>query len=315
MLTYARGWHRDWPATPFRRLELPGYLSIMSTEGAAAPSSTAAGPAILVRNLTKAFRGKPAVDGISFQVARGTFFGFLGPNGAGKSTTIKMLTGLLRPTAGEALIEGLSLEQDLLGVKRIIGVLPEELPLYERLSGEEYLHFAGRMYGLGRAETRRRTDELLEFLSLTEERGKLIVDYSQGMRKKVALAAALIHSPRVLFLDEPLNGIDPVSGRVVTDLLKRLAGKGVTLFFTTHVLDVVERLCDEVAVIDRGRLVAQGTLDQIRAQREVGRDASLEDVFLKRSEEHTSELQSLAYLVCRLLLEKKKTKINYDDKV
>jgi len=137
------------------------------------------------------------------------------------------------------------------------------------------------MHGLSREETRRRTTELLEFLSLTEDRSKLIVDYSHGMRKKTALAAALIHNPRVLFLDEPLNGIDPVSGRVVTDLLRRLAQKGVTLFFTSHVLDVVERLCDEVAVIDRGRIVAQGTLDEIRRQREVGSDATLEDVFLK----------------------------------
>ena len=241
--------------------------------------STPPRPAIVVRHLTKAFRKKVAVDDVSFEVPRGRFFGFLGPNGAGKSTTIKMLTGLLRPTAGEVEIEGRPLDKDLLGIKRIIGVLPEELPLYERLTGEEYLHFAGRMYGLGREETRGRTDELLQFLSLNEERGKLIVDYSQGMRKKVALAAALIHSPRVLFLDEPLNGIDPVSGRVVTDLLRRLASKGVTLFFTSHVLDVVERLCDEVVIIDHGRIVAQGTLDEIRAG--AGRDASLEDVFLK----------------------------------
>ena len=237
--------------------------------------------AIVVRNLTKLFRNKPAVDHLSFRVARGRFFGFLGPNGAGKSTTIKMLTGLLRPTAGEATIEGLDLAHQPLEIKKIVGVLPEELPLYERLSGEEYLHFAGRMYGLAREETRRRTGELLEFLSLAEDRSKLIVDYSHGMKKKVALAAALIHNPRVLFLDEPLNGIDPVSGRVVTDLLRRMAQKGVTLFFTSHVLDVVERLCDEVAVIDRGRIVAQGTLDEIRQQREVGRDATLEDVFLK----------------------------------
>jgi ABC-2 type transport system ATP-binding protein len=237
--------------------------------------------ALVVENLTKVFRTQTAVDHLSFRVARGRFFGFLGPNGAGKSTTIKMLTGLLRPTSGDAVVLGRRLGEDLLGIKARIGVLPEELPLYERLTGEEYLHFAGRMYGLGREETRRRTEELLEFLSLAEERGKLIVDYSQGMRKKVALAAALIHSPRVLFLDEPLNGIDPISGRVVTDLLRRLADKGVTLFFTTHVLDVVERLCDEVAIIDRGRLIAQGTLDQIRAQREVAQDASLEDVFLK----------------------------------
>jgi ABC-2 type transport system ATP-binding protein len=237
--------------------------------------------AIEVSGLSKVFRGRPAVDGISFSVARGRFFGFLGPNGAGKSTTIKMLTGLLRPTAGHVRIEGLDLDRDLLAIKRLTGILPEELPLYERLTGEEYLHFTGRMYGLSREETRGRTDELLEFLSLAEERRKLIVDYSQGMRKKTALAAALIHNPRVLFLDEPLNGIDPVSGRVVTDLLRRLAGKGVTLFFTSHVLDVVERLCEEVAIIDRGRIVAQGTLEEIRAQREVGRDATLEDVFLK----------------------------------
>ena len=239
------------------------------------------GDALVVEGLTKVFRRQTAVDHLSFRVARGRFFGFLGPNGAGKSTTIKMLTGLLRPTAGDAVVEGVRLSQDLLGVKRVIGILPEELPLYERLTGEEYLQFAGRMYGLPRAETGRRAVELLEFLTLADDRGKLIADYSQGMKKKLALAAALIHNPRVLFLDEPLNGIDPVSGRVVTDLLRRMTAKGVTLFFTTHVLDVVERLCDEVAVIDRGRIVAQGTIDDIRTQREVGQDASLEDVFLK----------------------------------
>jgi len=249
----------------------------------AADAPPAAPPALAIdaRGLTKVFAGKPAVDRLTLQVARGRFFGFLGPNGAGKSTTIKMLTGLLRPTSGDAFVEGRDLKTDLLEIKRVIGVLPEELPLYERLTGEEYLHFAGRMYGLAKEETKKRTEELLAFLSLDEERGKLIVDYSQGMRKKTALAAALIHNPRVLFLDEPLNGIDPVSGRVVTDLLRRLAQKGVTLFFTTHVLDVVERLCDEVAIIDHGRIVAQGTLDEIRRQREVGHDATLEDVFLK----------------------------------
>jgi ABC-2 type transport system ATP-binding protein len=239
------------------------------------------GAALVVEGLTKTFRDKTAVDHLSLRVERGRFFGFLGPNGAGKSTTIKMLTGLLRPTSGDAVVEGIRLSQDLLGLKRVIGVLGEELPLYERLSGEEYLQFAGRMHGLSREETRRRTEELLEFLSLRDDRGQLVVDYSQGMKKKLALAASLIHNPRVLFLDEPLNGIDPVSGRVVTDLLQRLTRKGVTLFFTSHVLDVVERLCDEVAIIDRGRIVAQGTLEEIRTQRQVGADASLEDVFLK----------------------------------
>ena len=239
------------------------------------------GDALVLEGLTKVFRKETAVDRISFRVARGRFFGFLGPNGAGKSTTIKMLTGLLRPTAGDAVVEGIRLSRDLLGIKRVIGSLPEELPLYERLTGEEYLHFAGRMYGLPRDETRRRTEELLDFLLLADDRGKLLVDYSQGMKKKVALAASLIHSPKVLFLDEPLNGIDPVSGRVVSNLLRRLTQKGVTLFFTSHVLQVVEQLCDEVAVIDKGRIVARGTVDEIKSRREMGRDASLEDAFLK----------------------------------
>jgi len=197
--------------------------------------------AIVVEGLTKAFRRQTAVDRVSFRVARGRFFGFLGPNGAGKSTTIRMLTGLLRPTAGDAVVDGVRLSSDLLALKRRIGVLTEELPLYERLSGEEHLLFAARMHGLPRPEARRRTEELLEFLSLADERGKLVVDYSQGMRKKLALACALVHGPSVLFLDEPLNGIDPVSGRVVSDLLRRLTARGVTLFFTSHALDVVER--------------------------------------------------------------------------
>jgi ABC-2 type transport system ATP-binding protein len=245
------------------------------------PDGVTHGDAIVVRGLSKLFGDKAAVDDLSFSVARGSFFGFLGPNGAGKSTTIKMLTGLLRPTAGDVSIEGRSLVRERLEIKRLIGVLPEELALYERLTGDEYLQFAGRMYGLGRDETRSRSDELLAFLSLEEDRGKLVVDYSQGMKKKLALAAALIHNPRVLFLDEPLNGIDPISGRIVSDLLRRLARKGVTLFFTSHVLDVVERLCDEVAVIHHGRLLARGSMDEIRQRREGDHDASLEDAFLE----------------------------------
>jgi len=237
--------------------------------------------ALVVEGLTKIFREQTAVDHVSFRVARGRFFGFLGPNGAGKSTTIRMLTGLLRPTSGDAVVEGARLSLDLLGVKRRIGVLTEDLALYERLTGEEHLLFAARMHRIERDEARRRTEELLEFLSLADERSKLVVDYSLGMRKKLALACALVHNPQVLFLDEPLNGIDPVSGRVVMDLLQRLARKGVTLFFTSHVLDVVERLCDEVAIIDRGRIVAQGSLDEIRSRRALAGDATLEDVFLK----------------------------------
>ncbi|HSB61651.1 MAG TPA: ABC transporter ATP-binding protein, partial [Vicinamibacteria bacterium] len=182
--------------------------------------------ALVVEGLTKVFRDQTAVDHLSFRVGRGRFFGFLGPNGAGKSTTIKILTGLLRPTAGDAVIEGRRLSQDLLGVKRVIGVLPEELPLYERLTGEEYLHFAGRMHGLTRAETARRTAELLEFLSLADDRGKLIVDYSHGMKKKTSLAAALLPAPKLLFLDEPFEGIDAIASRQIKDLLAAFVKNG-----------------------------------------------------------------------------------------
>ena len=235
----------------------------------------------MVEGLSRSFRRRLAVDHVSFRVARGCFFGFLGPNGAGKSTTIRMLSGLLRPSAGDAVIEGVRLSQDPLEIKRRIGVLTEELPLYERLTGEEHLHLAARLHGLERGEARRRAQELLAFLSLAAEGGKLVADYSQGMRKKLALACALVHGPSLLFLDEPLDGIDPVSARVVSDLLQRLAARGVTIFLTSHALDVVERLCDAVAVIDGGRIVAQGTLAEIRAQRALGADATLEELFLK----------------------------------
>lgn len=235
----------------------------------------------MVEGLSRSFRRRLAVDHVCFRVARGCFFGFLGPNGAGKSTTIRMLSGLLRPSAGDAVIEGVRLSQDPLEIKRRIGVLTEELPLYERLTGEEHLHLAARLHGLERGEARRRAQELLAFLSLAAEGGKLVADYSQGMRKKLALACALVHGPSLLFLDEPLDGIDPVSARVVSDLLQRLAARGVTIFFTSHALDVVERLCDAVAVIDGGRIVAQGTLAEIRAQRALGADATLEELFLK----------------------------------
>jgi ABC-2 type transport system ATP-binding protein len=237
--------------------------------------------ALLVEGLTKTFAEQVAVDHVSFSVRRGSFFGFLGPSGAGKSTTIRMLTGLLRPTAGDAVIEDVRLSRDLLGVKRRIGLLAEDLALYERLTGEEQLLFAARMHGLARDEARRRTEELLAFLSLADERSELVVDLSPGARKKLALACALIHNPRLVFLDEPLDEIDPVSGRVVAGLLRRLADRGVTLFFTSRLLDVAERLCDEVAIIDRGRIVARGSIAAIRAQRARGHDAIPEDVFVK----------------------------------
>ena len=238
---------------------------------------------IWARGLTKTYKGDKktgdivAVAGIDLRVARGEFYGFLGPNGAGKSTTIKMLTGLLRPTSGQIVIAGHDLTADPLAVKRVIGVLPEDLNLYERLSAAEFLLFAAQMYGLTRADARRRTDELLHLMELDDAGGKLIVDFSMGMKKKTALAGAMIHEPRVLFLDEPFNGIDPLSARNIRDVLRRRTEAGATVFFSSHVLDVVEKLCTRVAIIAHGRLVGEGTLDELRARTH---DTSLEEIFV-----------------------------------
>jgi ABC-2 type transport system ATP-binding protein len=230
--------------------------------------------------LTKAYNGRRVVDDLSFSVRRGEFFGFLGPNGAGKSTTIKMLTGLLRPTAGRAFVAGYDIARDPIAAKRNIGVLPEEMNLFERLTGLEFLEFAGRMYGLPDRQASQRAHELLSLLQLQEDQDKMIVDYSQGMKKKTAMAAALIHNPPVIFLDEPFEAVDAVSGRIIKDTLNRLRESGATIFFSSHILEVVERLCTQVAIIDRGRLVAKGNMADLREQLHSG-DATLEAMFLQ----------------------------------
>jgi ABC-2 type transport system ATP-binding protein len=242
--------------------------------------------AIATRDLTRTFDDFRAVDGIDLEVRGGTFFGFLGTNGAGKSTTIKMLTGLLAITSGQARVLGHDIAAEALEVKRNIGVVPDELALYDRLTGREYLTFVGRMYGLERAVVRERGDELLELMQLTAAPKKLVVDYSHGMQKKLALAAALIHAPRLLFLDEPFEGIDAISSRMIKDLLARLVQSGITVFLTSHILEIVEKLCTDVAIIHRGKLVAQGALDELRRGIELdGNGAglrSLEEVFLEQ---------------------------------
>jgi ABC-2 type transport system ATP-binding protein len=237
--------------------------------------------AIATWGLTKSFGGKTAVNGLSLVVRRGEFFGFLGPNGAGKSTTIKMMVGLLRPTTGAAFIGGVDVWREPLRAKELMGVLPEQLNLYERLSGRELIEFAGRLYDLPRDEVRRRAQSLLNVLTLADDADKLVVDYSVGMRKKVALAAALIHRPQVLFLDEPFEGIDPISSRVIRDILRDLTASGTTIFFSSHIMEVVERLCTRVGIIDGGTLIAEGTLADLRARAgSAGGDQSLEDIFL-----------------------------------
>ncbi len=222
-------------------------------------------PAVVTENLTRRFGELVAINRIDLTVGAGQFFGFLGPNGAGKSTTIKMLTGLLAPSTGRICLLGLDLEEHPIEVKRQIGVVPEGLALFERLTGAEYLNFAGRMYGLDRSTAAQRTTELLDFMQLTDRPKTLIADYSHGMRKKLALAAAVIHGPRILFLDEPFEGVDAIAAGTLKAMLTRMISRGVTIFLTSHVLEIVERLCSHVAIIHQGRLVAQGSLEELRA--------------------------------------------------
>ncbi len=221
--------------------------------------------AIKTEKLTRRFGALTAVDEMDLQVVAGQFFGFLGPNGAGKSTTIKMLTGLLAPTAGRMELLGVDFAAHPVEVKRQIGVVPEGMGLFERLTGVEYLRFVGRMYGLDRGTTEKRAQELLEFMQLADREKTLVADYSHGMQKKLALAAAVIHGPRILFLDEPFEGVDALAAGALKALLGRMTERGVTIFLTTHVLEIVERLCSHVAIIHKGKLVAQGSLEELRA--------------------------------------------------
>ncbi|MGB1249802.1 MAG: ABC transporter ATP-binding protein [Candidatus Promineifilaceae bacterium] len=237
--------------------------------------------AIETINLTRKFGNNLAVNQLNLQVPEGEFFGFLGPNGAGKSTTIKMLVGLLRPTSGSAHISGIDVWKNPLEAKRRVGVLPEGMNLYERLSGREFVEFAGTMYGVGQADVRKRAAELLDLMDLTEAADKLIVDYSAGMKKKTGLAAALIHAPQVIFLDEPFEGVDAISGRAIRNILQRLREGGTTIFFSSHIMEVVERLCTRIAVINDGQIVAEGSIESLREQAAQGSSATLEEIFLK----------------------------------
>jgi ABC-2 type transport system ATP-binding protein len=221
--------------------------------------------AIQTHGLTRCFGELTAVEDVTLRVTQGQFFGFLGPNGAGKSTTIKMLTGLLEPSAGTIEILGRPFSATALELKREIGVVPEGMALLGRLTAPEYLHFVGRMYGLDHETANRRTEELLEFMQLANERRKLVTDFSHGMQKKLALAAAVIHGPKVLFLDEPFEGVDAVAAGMLKTMLQGMIQRGATIFLTTHVLEIVERLCSHVAIIHQGRLVANGSIEDLRA--------------------------------------------------
>ena len=247
--------------------------------------------AIESRGLGRLFEGRPAVEGLDLAVPEGAFYAFLGPNGAGKSTTVRMLTGLLAPSSGSARILGLDLAREPLRAKALVGAVPDGLSLFERLTGAEQLRIHGQLYGLDRATAARRAAELLRALELEAEAGKLVQDYSHGMKKRLALGCALIHGPRVLFLDEPFEGIDALAVTGIRRMLQDLVASGqMTVFLTSHVLEVVERLATHVGIIHRGRLVAQGTLAEVRAA------GTLEEAFLKTVGEERSAPQALSWL-------------------
>jgi ABC-2 type transport system ATP-binding protein len=248
--------------------------------------------AIETHQLTRYFDSFCAVDGIDLRVERGTFYGFLGPNGAGKSTTIKMLTGLLAPSDGTVLVLGKNVldPNESLEVKRHVGVIPEDLALFDNLTGREYLTFVGRMYLLPKDTIRSRIGELLSMLALDEEEKKLTVEYSHGMKKKLALAAAVLPNPDLLFLDEPFEGVDAVTSHVIRDLLAGYVARGSTVFLTSHVLEIVEKLCTHVGIIVKGNLVEQASLDELR------QGSSLEERFLEKAGADPDATHKLSWL-------------------
>ena len=248
--------------------------------------------AIETKQLTRYFGEVCAVSGIDLSVERGTFYGFLGPNGAGKSTTIKMLTGLLAPSGGEILVLGQRMldPRQALEAKKSIGVVPEDLALFDNLTGREYLTFIGRMYLVPKDTIRARIDELLSLLGLAGDEKKLTLEYSHGMKKKLALAAALLPNPDLLFLDEPFEGVDAITSRVIRDMLASYVARGSTVFLTSHVLDIVEKLCTHVGIIANGTLVDQTPLDELR------RGSSLEQRFLEKVGADREATKQLSWL-------------------
>jgi len=248
--------------------------------------------AIETHQLTRFFDKFCAVDGIELRVERGTFYGFLGPNGAGKSTTIKMLTGLLAPSKGQILVLGNNVRdpRQALEAKSHVGVVPEDLALFDNLTAREYLTFVGRMYLLERETIRKRIDDLLPLLDLDNDEKKLTLEYSHGMKKKLALAAALLPNPDLLFLDEPFEGVDAVTSRVIRDLLAGYVERGSTVFLTSHVLEIVEKLCTHVGIIVKGALVEQASLEAIR------QGSSLEDRFLEKAGADSVAAHKLSWL-------------------
>ena len=234
---------------------------------------------IATANLTKRFGKLTAVDGLTMEIEAGELFGFLGPNGAGKTTTINMLTGLIRPTSGAATICGYDVQTQAMQVKAITGLMPDTPHLYEHLTGRQFIRLIADLYEVDPRQSERRMEELLEAFDLSGAGGDLIKSYSYGMQKKLLLTAVLVHEPRVLFLDEPTSGLDPKSARTAKQILRALCERGRTVFMTTHILEIAERVCDRIGIINAGKLVAVGAVDDLR-QGKTTADMSLEDIFL-----------------------------------
>ena len=247
-------------------------------------------PSLQLRGLTKRFGQKIAVDSVDLDVPAGTMYGLLGPNGAGKTTTLTMATGLLRPDAGTASVLGADVWQDPAAAKARMGVLPEAEQMFTRLTGREMLRYTGLLRGMAAEDVVSRADELLEALGMADAANKLIVDYSSGMTKKIGLASALIHAPRLLILDEPFESVDPVSGETIRSILRSYVASGGTVVLSSHVMELVENLCDHVAIMAEGRMLASGTLDDVRAGK------SLQETFLGLVGVHQLGEESLSWL-------------------
>ena len=255
-----------------------------------APPTDERAPALCLSALSKRFGHKLAVDQVDLVVPRGSFYGLVGPNGAGKTTLLSMAVGLLRPTAGTARIFGADVWADPTRAKALVGVLPDGMSLPERLTGRELLTYQGLLRGLSRPEVDARTTELLDVLELTEANRTLVIDYSTGMRKKIGLATALLHAPRLLVLDEPFEAVDPVSAATIRTILNRFVVGGGSVIFSSHVMALVEQLCDHVAVIAAGRVAAAGPVEEVRGGR------GLEEVFVELVGARTGGAEGLAWL-------------------
>ncbi len=236
---------------------------------------------IQTKNLSRDFGSLAAVQDLNLEVKAGELFGFLGPNGAGKTTTIRIFVGLLRPTSGTAIIDGHDVVQDSMAARRAVGYLAQTPLLYEKLTGLEFMRFIGGLHGLSDEVIDSRTDQLMSMLNLSEKADQTIESYSGGMRHKIGLCSALLHEPKVLILDEPLAGLDPYSARRVKDMMRDYCHNGSTVFMSTHVLEIAERVCDRVGILNRGQLIAVGTIDALRHRAQSASDTTLEDLFLQ----------------------------------